>query len=191
MNDRDFFEALGKQWQEDTGTLDVSRRKAVRQQWRNRIALGLEIAIVLFAFWAVWFFWQYDATVYRVSALVLTGGALFSLWVTLKERIPLWHWHDWSPEGVLAYRVKLCESALRVVYYIRIGTVILTLFLVYIWVNALLDPASVPRFFPLFYTVLVMSAVLGQLWWAQREQRRKTAELRKLRTLLDSFGTQE
>jgi hypothetical protein len=187
MNDLDFFDALAKEWQRDTAALEVSRRKARHRYWMNRLAFAGELLFTLFAAWTVWFFWQLDSLVYTVSALAMSVSIVLSVWVSIRERIPLWHWHDWSPEGVLRYRMRLCESALRLAAWCRFSGVVLLLFVAYIWITAFFDPDSVPAFFPAFYTLVILVTVAMLEWWAWRQRTLRTGELQELAALLQSF----
>jgi hypothetical protein len=189
MNDLDFFDALAKEWQRDTAALEVSRRKAQRRYWMNRLAFAGEFLLGLFGAWTAWFFWQQDATVYTVSALVMFVSIVLSVWIGIRERIPLWHWHDWSPEGVLRYRVQLCESSLRLAAWCRFSSCVLLLFVVYIWVAALADPEAMPASFPAFYTFVILGTVTMLEWWARRQRSLRTRELRDLHDLLQSFDS--
>jgi drug/metabolite transporter (DMT)-like permease len=187
MNDLEFFTELAQEWQRDTAALEVSRRKVLRQQWLNRMAFGGELGFSCVSLWVAWFFWQQEATVFTVSALVLALNTPLSLWVTFRERLPLWHWHDWSPEGVLTYRVRQCESTLRLARYCWYSGGVLLLFLVYIWVNEFVAPGSTPSLFPVIYTVAILATVACLLLWARRQERVKARELAQLILLLQSF----
>src|SRR5690606_41994808 len=67
--------------------------------------------------------------------LVVLLAVVVSMWISLRERVPLWHWHDWSPEGVLRYRIRLCESTLRFAAMCRASGLVLLLFAAYLWIR--------------------------------------------------------
>lgn len=186
MNDID-LDRLAREWQRDTDALEVSRRKARRQYWRNRVLLTLEFLLTAVSAFVAWIFWQQAAMVYTVSALVILGAIAMSTWLSLRERVPLWHWHDWSPEGVLRYRIRLCESTLRFTRWCRLSSVILFVFTAYLWVSAVIEPGSIPASFPALYTVVVLLTIVAVEWWAARQRRLRSRELCELQEWLRSF----
>jgi hypothetical protein len=191
MNEPDFLEALSKEWQRDTQALDVMRCNVKRQRWFNRLFFSSELMWGCIGVGWAWYFWQKEATVFKVSAVVLLVCSLFGLWISVRNRLPMWHVHDWSPEGLLAYRVRMCEYKLRGVHYCIYGAAALLLFLTYIWVNEYIEPESTPSHFPLIYTVIVLWCVFWALFWARLLRRGQTEELAKLRALLHSFNDSE
>lgn len=181
MTDPDILE-LSHQWQRDNVALEVSLRKARWQYWQNRLAFGGELLLTALALWGAWFFWNLDGAVFTVSAGVLLLAAVAGLRFSIRERMPLWHWHDWSPEGVLAYRIQRCESTLRVARSCKYSAAVLVAFLTYIWINA----DTLPEFFPRFYTGVVLVSVTLMLAWAHGQKRERTRELAQLRAMLDT-----
>lgn len=188
MNDIDLAK-LAEQWQRDTTALDVSRRKALRQYHANRLLLITEFLAALGYLWVAWYFWQREGSVFTVSALVLLVTTAISVGVSSWERVPLSHWHDWSPEGVLRYRIRRCESSLRFAGWCHFSSAILIAFTIYLWVNAFVAPGSTPEFFPALYTVVTLITVAGLEWWAFRQRRLRMPELQELKALLRSFDT--
>ncbi|MDY6984168.1 MAG: hypothetical protein SV422_13875, partial [Pseudomonadota bacterium] len=96
-------------------------------------------------------------------------------------------WHDWSPEGVVRYRIRLCESTLRFARWCRFSSAILCVFTAYLWVNAAIDPGSMPASFPALYTSVSLLTIIALEWWAARQRRLRGRELHELQEWLRSF----
>lgn len=188
MNDAQ-LDAMARQWRDLAGPDPVSASSALRRRRRQRAVLWLEVlgsgamlAIAL-SFWL-----GGSGVVFQAAAAMFAATGALTLIIALKTRATLGRWADWTPEGILAFRLRECEVALLNARYGFVAIGGLIAFATFVWLAAELAWDSLPRGFHHLYAACVaISAALTAAWssWRihakQRERTRLVALMAQFR----------
>lgn len=179
------IETLARAWRGITDHVELSVAKALRRRRLQALTLLAEIALGAIVLAAAVHFWRVDdGIVYRVSALVLVATVVAHGFVARRMRSPLLNWADWTPEGVIAFRMRDCEAALVSARYATVGSVILLVFAAFVWLAVELGWDTLPPRFHVLYASVVACAVVVTTGWALWRRATKRAELERLRAIL-------
>lgn len=188
MTERDEIEALARAWRDITDEVELSVDEALRRQRRQRLALLLEAAFGAFGFaTAVYFLLAADLIVFRVAAFVLIAAGVTGGLIVKRTRVALLKWADWTPEGVLAFRLRDCEAALLTARSALLACAALVAFAGFVWLAAALEWDALPPGFPALYASVVAVCVTAVSAWALWRLRVKRAERDRLRALVAEY----
>lgn len=188
MAERDDIEALARAWRDITDEVELSVGDALRRQRRQRLVLLLEVVFGAFAFaTAVYFLLAEDLIVFRVAALLIIAAGVTGGLVARRTRVALLKWADWTPEGVLAFRLRDCEVALLTAWHALLACAVLVVFAGFVWLAAALEWDALPPGFPALYASVVAVCVTVVSGWALWRLRVKRAERGRLRALMAEF----
>ncbi len=184
MRDDEDIEVLAGAWQtisEDTG---FSVPAALRRRRRQQIVYVVELLACAVALACAIFFWLADGgLVYRVAALLYLAIAVVCGIASVNARKRLTAWTDWTPQGLLAFRLRECEVASFSAKSGFVACAILIGFAAFVWLASAFGWDVLPAGFPLFYATVVGVVVLvaGSLSaWRLRTKRRERLRLRAL-----------
>lgn len=188
MAERDGIEALARAWRGISDEVELSVDEALRRQRRQRLVLLLEVVFGAFGFaTAVYFLLADDLLVFRVAALVLIAAGVTGGVVVRRTRVALLKWADWTPEGVLAFRLRDCEAALLTARHALLACAVLVVFAGFVWLAAALEWDALPPGFPVLYASVVAVCVAVVSAWALWRLRVKGAERDRLLALMAEF----
>lgn len=188
MSEHDLPEPLARAWRSLSDPAAVAVPAALRRRGRQRAVLALEMlgcGLVLAA--ALYFWLAGDGLVFRVSASVLALIAVSGIVLALRTRAGLGRWSDWTPEGVLAFRLRECEVALFNARYGFVALAGLVAFAVFVWLAAELGWDALPPRFHYLYAGCVAVTVLLTATWALWRLRSKQRERLRLRALIEEL----
>jgi hypothetical protein len=182
------MDVLSRQWRGLAANHAVSATTALRRRHRQRAVLLLEVlgSGAMYAF-ALCFWLAGSGVVLRAAAAMFVAAGTLTLVVALRTRTLLGRWSDWTPEGVLAFRLRECEVALLNARYGFVALAGLIVFASFVWMAAELAWDSLPLgFHHLYASCVAISAVLTALWstWRIRVKRR---ERQRLWVLMQEF----
>lgn len=186
MNDVD-LDQLCREWRRlATGTIDIPA--ALRRRGLQRALLGVETlgSGAMFA-GALCFWLAGDGVVFRAAAAMFAASGILVLALALRSRSMLVQWSDWTPEGVLAFRIRECEVALLNARYGFVAIAGLMGFAALVWLAAELAWDSLPRNFHHLYAACVAASALLTASWSTWRIRTKRRERTQLWQLLEEF----
>jgi uncharacterized membrane protein YccC len=188
MSDDHEIEALSGAWRTISDDTSFSVPTALRRRRRQRFTFMLELLGCVVALASAIYFWLTDGgLVHYAAAALLTAVAVVCGVVSVKTRMRLGGWADWTPPGVLAFRLRECEVALSGARHGLVACGILAAFAGFVWLAAALEWDVLPPDFPRFYATVVGITVLLAGSWSLWRIRTKRRERTRLRTLLDEL----
>ena len=186
MTDPDDIGALSRAWRNITDEAELCVSAALRRQRVQALLLFLELAACGVALAAALCFWLAGAgVVYRVAGSLLVAAAVASGLLALRTRAGLGRWVDWTPEGVLAFRLRACQVALMNAKYALGSSAVLLLFAAFVWLAAELEWDVLPPGFHHLYAAVVATTVLAVAVWATWRIPAKRRERARLIALLE------
>jgi hypothetical protein len=188
MHDDDELRRLSDAWRTipEEAAFDVT--PALRRRRRQHLTLALEIFACAVALASAYYVWSAGAgLVHRSAAVLLVAAAVIGSIAAVKTRASLSLWADWTPEGVLAFHLRECESALQSARYGLLACGMLIAFAAFVWLAAEFEWDVLPPDFPRFYATVVTVAVFMVGSWSIWRIRTKRHERARLLALLDEF----
>lgn len=185
MSEHEELRSLSETWAriDDPSLLSVPAARARRRRQRAAFVGELLGAALMLALAAA--FWLVDnGVVYRVAGALFVLTAFVTGVLAVRSRAGLGRWADWTPQGVLTFRLRECETALTFAKWQLGGCVVLLAFAVFVWLAAALDWDVLPPRFRYVYAAAVAVSVLAVCAWALRRIPAKRAERARLKQLL-------
>ncbi len=184
MRDDNEIDVLSGAWRTISDETALSVPDTLRRRHRQRITLLLELLACGLALASALYFWLADdGWVHRAAAALFVAVAVVCGIVAVRTRGRLGAWADWTPDGVLAFRLRECEVALFSARSGLASCAVLIGFAAFVWLAAEFGWDVLPPGFPQFYAAVVSIVVLlGGSWsvWRIRTKRRQHARLRAL-----------
>jgi hypothetical protein len=184
----DIDEVLQHHWQAITPFISVDADKVqVRQRsqklrlWSEFFGSALSLAIALL------FWWQGTSTLTDIAGAVMFVSGIGSGILAKRARKPLLNWQDWTPQGVLEYRLKETDTTLKLIRNAFCAAALLCLFTLYLWWGSRFTPETVSVGFARLYSSFSVPAILLTVWWAGRQWRKTLERQRNISTALLSF----
>jgi hypothetical protein len=188
MTDPDDIEALSRTWREIADEAEFSVPATLRRRRRHNALLLLEAIGSGVALATAAFFWLAgDGIVFRVAGSVLVAAVLVGVVFTKRTRMGLGRWADWTPEGVLAFRLRECEVAMLNARYALVSSAVLLGFASFVWLAAELEWDVLPPGFHYLYAAVVAGTVTPIAIWATWRTHAKRGEHSRLRALLEEL----
>lgn len=188
MIEQEEIDALAHTWQSVSDAPPLSVPSALRRRTRQRAVLGLEMLAAALALVSGPFLWSRgDGLVLRVSAVVLVAIGIVSCVVALRSRATLGSWGDWTSSGILRFRLRECEAALRSARYGLISVGVLLLFAGFVAAASVFEWDLVPHAFARFYATIVIGGGLPGIVWSVVRIRTKRRELARLHSTLEEL----
>jgi hypothetical protein len=195
MRDDAELAILSGAWQAISDQPEVDVAEALRRQRRQRGAFALELAASAAAIVAAVFFWlAAEGPVFRVTAAAMLVTGSIGGGVAIRQRVTLSRWVDWTPHGVLAFRLRECDVALAAGWFGVVSVVVLLGFAVFLSSAALLlQDRQISGVNRLYTASVVASCAVVGLWSRRviRSRRKERARLRALTGQLGNEGTFE
>ena len=188
MSERDELAALSATWLGITDRSELSLSAALARRRRQRALFVAELlgAAIMLALSAA--FWLAGSgPVYRVAAVLFVATAVLTAIVAAKPRATLGRWADWTPAGVLAFRLRECELAIAYARWQLVSCAALVAFAAFVWLAAVLEWDALPPGFHYLYAATVVIVVLPAGVWAARRIAAKRTEQARLRHLLSAL----
>lgn len=184
MAERDDLEVLSRQWRDITEPVELSVPAALRRRRRQGLTFAAEAVMGAIGVATAIYFWTaHDGIVHRVAMIILLVamaiGAAYG-----RTRMTLVRWGDWTPAGVLAFRLRECEVALLTARWTLVTSGVLVAFAAFVWVAATLEWDALPPGFPGLYAAVVAAVVVPLTIWALWRLQVKRAEHARLLALL-------
>ena len=137
MSERDELSALAETW---LGIADMSQLSLAAARMRRRRQRMLFVgelfgALSMLAF-AAWFWLAGDGPVFRTAAALFVAAAVLTVVFAARARTGLGRWADWTPQGVLAFRLRECELAIAYAKWQLGGCALLIAFAAFVWLAA-------------------------------------------------------
>lgn len=189
MGDDAELSTIAGAWHTIAGDPTVDVAEALRRRRRQRGALALELAASAVAIVAAVFFWlEAEGPLLRVTAAVMLATGFVGGGVALRQRVELSSWGDWTPRGVLAFRLQECDVALATGWFGVVSVVVLLVFCALLTGAALLlRDSQILGVYRLYIACVVASgAVVGA--WSARVIWTRRRERARLRALADQLG---
>ena len=121
------------------------------------------------------------------TAIFLTFGAVGTLWVSSFIHKPILHYDNWSSEGVLKFRQKICEFSLRYYRVAQTSCMALIIFTLVFWGMYLHSLAANGYNLLLFYSFVVSPLCLIGMVIIQSKVNVKKLELECLKEISQTF----
>lgn len=184
----DIDQLLQKQWQASQPfiAVDLGKLRARQQSQKQRLWAEIFFAALSFGI-GLMFWWQGTSTLTDVAAAVMIVSGIGSGVLAARARKPLLDWENWTPEGILEYRLKETEAALKLVRSAVYAAVLLCLFSVYLWWGSRFTPGTVTQEFALLYSGFSVPAILATLGWAGWRRQKLLERRREISIALQSF----
>lgn len=188
MSERDELLDLSETWLGIASRSDLRPSAALARRRRQRALfvgelLGAAIMLAL----AVGFWLAGDGPVHRVAAALFVATAVLTAAVAGRTRAALGRWADWTPAGVLAFRLRECELAIVYARWQLGACALLAAFAAFVWLAAALRWDVLRPGFHYIYAACVAVVVLAVCAWAARRIPAKRAERARLRKLLEEL----
>jgi hypothetical protein len=182
MRDDADLARLSGAWQAIAERPDIDVSKVMRRRRRQRVAFAAELAGGAIAFGATAFFWfGAKGPMLKVTALVMFITGLLAVGVALRQRATLALWADWTPRGVLAFRLRECDVALATARFGILSIGALLLFAAFFSGGAVLwQDTQVLAFHKLYAAYVIASCVAGGSWCVWRLRTIRTERARVL-----------
>jgi hypothetical protein len=191
MTGNDFFQELGREWQQEKLTTlpDLSVDDALRSQRRHRLLFRIHILFgALGLMMALYFLWLPMSPVTIGASLTLVATVLVDLWFMRTQRRNLEHWSDWSPEGLLVYRKRLLLAELRTLRYYLLSALALLVFTGFVWSYAWLTPAFATTGFHHVFAACSVPISAFILVYFSNLLRRRREHFRTINELMADFA---
>lgn len=188
MSERDELKTFADAWRGLDGDSGLTVQAALRRQARHNTVLLLDVlGVGLLLAFALFFWLLGGGLVLRAASAVFAGTAVLSGMLIARKRAKLGGWADWTPQGVLAFRIRECELALLNARWQLVGCAVVVVFAAFVWLAAELAWDALPPGFHYFYAAVVAVTATVVSAWALRRIRSKRAERERLRALLDEL----
>lgn len=188
MTERDDIEALSRDWRTIPDDTALSVQAVLRRRRLHGAVMLFEALGAALALASALFFWlARDGLVFDVAAVVMLLVALGGGAAAKRARVDLLRWEDWTPEGVLAFRLRDCQGALITARHTLVACAALVAFAAFVWLAAELGWDELPPYFPQLYASIVAAVVVPLSLWAVLRLRAKRAEHARLVALLAEF----
>lgn len=134
MNDNEFFQELGQQWQQEKSLPEITVEKALRAQRLLKIkhyfhmALSISMLVV-----AVYFLWVPFSIITGAASLTLMAAVVVDWYYIIRFRKPITNWVDWSPAGLLRYHQALLRAEITSAKYCVLSSLGLLVFTAFVW----------------------------------------------------------
>ena len=184
----DIDQLLQQHWQADKPFIAVDVSKVWERQQSQRHQLWAELfGSVLSLGIGLLFWWQGTSTLTDIAGAVMFVWGIGSAILARRARKPLLDWQNWTPQGILEYRLKETETALKLARSAVYAALLLFLFSLYLWWGSRFTPGTVSPGFALLYSSFSVPAILLTLWWAVRQRKATLERQREISTALQSF----
>ena len=165
----------------DAGRVQARQRTQKRRLWLDLSGSAFSVGIGLL------FWWLGNTTLFYIAGAMMVLSGIGSGILASRARKPLLDWGNWTPQGILEYRLRESETDLKLVRNTGYAVLALILFTLYLWWGSYFTPRIVPADFALRYTICVAPAVLLTLWWARRRRTRALRQQLEISAALKSF----
>lgn len=188
MDTTELDQLLKQHWQASEPAIAVDVGKARQWQHSQQRRLWAELSgSVLSVAIGLLFWWQGTSTLTDIAGAVMFVSGVGSGILARRARQPLLDWQNWTPEGILDYRLKETETTLKLVRSAVYAALLLLLFTLYLWWASRMTPETVSSGFALLYSACSVPAILFTLGWAGVQRRRTLRRQQGIRAALQSF----
>lgn len=190
LEDREFIASLGGQWQQQQQVPQLSVTQALKSQRQAQWVLAAECTSSLAAVMIGLFFVSRDEgydLLFNIAGVVLITTGIVAGRASYKLRKQTIHWEDLSPEGLLEYNAALCLAAMKNARYLIFSSTTLLGFSGFIFIQASVNPPSVPSGFQYVYAAITLPLVACCFVWAYIRLNRKSQELSVIQSFLADY----
>jgi len=191
MSETELVNQLASQWQRQTQArqpLPPPTAAALKQQRRTRQVYLMELVMAAIGviFGCLFLLSDRGGMVLLSACLLITSG-LCSALISVKLRRPSMRWQDWRAEGLLAYSIQNCRSAISNARWLLVSCLILLGFTAFIVFRGMSEPQTMPENFHILYTLVTLPVTGLCMAWSRWRIINKRRQLAEYETTLSDF----